>query len=232
MAKKSVRAPEPEALCETWEVETNRKWTTFVGGLMPSICPDMIEWQRQEEIIAVLDRLTRELRDGHYTFLPGGGGLEVTGVDKGWEPGCIQLEINDGDYRYVCLAASLLCVVFPRSPQFCYFDLQLGELTPRDPETEPGAIKEDICGRIRTVRRHKVGNRTVEIPSRRWAAYTRLLRGRIVIFSKVSLYNLESQTTDGRHHVMSREQFRQYIQGAVNCGPFGAEQYLASSDSV
>jgi hypothetical protein len=188
---------------------------------------DTVEWKRPESIIAVLDRLGRELPGGHLAFLPGGGLIEITGASKGPERRSIQLEVG-GRYVCVCRPVSLICVAFAHAPRCAYFDLELDELRRKDKAIGLHDDAEEWHGRIRTVDRSKPGNRTGENVWERGADYTRLLCGRIVIFSKGSDYAIDEQVREGLHDLTSREQLRKYIQDHVDVlyGPDRGEVYV------
>ena len=199
----------------------DQKWKKFVDDLTVQHDAGLIEWKRRQAIIAVLDRLGGELRGVHYTFLPDGDLIEITGASQGPERGSIQLEVNGGRYVYVCRPISLICFAFSDLPQCSYFDLELSELRRKDKTTEPGDKAEKWHGKIRTDGRSKVKTRMSAGAWEREAAYTRVLRGRIVIFSKGSGYAVDDELIgDDVHDLMSREQFRKCVEHHVDilCG--------------
>jgi hypothetical protein len=199
-----------------WEAQLNQKWGNFVDDLMSPNDADVIEWKRPGPIIAILDRLGRELSDVHGSYLPAGGFIQITGASKGPERGSIQLEVRGGHYVFACRPVSLICVGFARVPGWSYFDLQMATLRRRDKRTGLQDKAEKWRGKIRTIGQAKLENQMDEEVWEREADYTRLLGGRIVIFSKASHYVLDEQTDDGRHDLLSREQFRKNAQDEVD----------------
>jgi hypothetical protein len=146
----------------------NKGWRLFLKRLLPTPWPSSIRWDQPNLIFGTLERLVRQAPDLHYTFLPDGGGIELTGVEKGLEPGCIQL--HAGGSLYVCKPESLVCFAFTDRPQWSYFDLDLRKLDPLDEKTEPGEKREDLRGRVRTLRRTRD-----EVSSPGWGQYCRFL---------------------------------------------------------
>jgi hypothetical protein len=202
----------------------NQVWGKFVDDLVPHRDAGVIEWKGRETIVGVLDRLGREVPGVHFTCLPAGGVIEITGANKGPERGSIQLEVGGGRYVFVCRPLSLICVAFARAPGCCYFDLELAQLHRRDKTPGLRDDAETWHGRIRTVDRSRLGKGMDQNVRKRQADYTRLLRGRLIICSKGTEYGFDEPTCGE----MSREQYRKSVQEQVDMfyGPLYSDAYL------
>jgi hypothetical protein len=191
-----------------WEDKAIHKWASFIRELTSPHDADSIEWTRLNRIVSELGRIGRKLPGEHWAFLPGGGGLAIARTRMTSECYYMQIKSRDGEV-YVCNPLSLMCVSFPDAPDFCYFDLQLARLRPRNETTGPRDATETCGGKVRTA-----GGKT------RRADFTRLLRGRIVIFCKASIYNLSCTDQDGRHDLLSRKEFRAWMQEKADSSPY------------
>lgn len=204
----------------------NNRWTTYFNQLLRKPWPMLAEWQKLEDIIAVLERLGQTCWSANYLFLPEGGGIEFLGAEKDAEAGCLQLHADSS--IYLGRPTSLACFAFPRSPEWSYFDLDLDRLEPIT--DDPDENRESVRRRAPALRQiefrgpdQKAILATVHSPKSIDAA--RLFGGRIVIFCKGCPYNLDSSTDDGRHNRMTREDFYKYIQRAARRSWFGGSAF-------
>jgi hypothetical protein len=167
-------------------------WEKFTCGLVSQHGGHRAKWTELKDIIAVIDRAGRELPGVHWAFLPRGGGLEIARGCLSSEPGCLQLENREGGHVYVCKPSSLMCFsFFPLAPT-SYLDLQLDGLQPMDETVIGRDRKEEWYGRV-------LGADGTE----RRDDYTRLLRGRMMIFAR-GAYDADF---DGNFDRLSRKAF-------------------------
>jgi hypothetical protein len=180
--------------------ETKLTWSDGIEHFMRPHDTDVLEWHRVGRIALVLDWIGRKLRGLHWTSLPGGGGIALTGARVGLEPGSLQLEINNGDYMYVCKPLFLACVaLWPDSNEWSYFELRLDKLRARDRRT--GLARQE---------RWQSEIWAADF-SRSWAKHTRLLNDRVIICSKGWDFCDLIRQDGGKHNSMTRAQFRKYV---------------------
>jgi hypothetical protein len=204
MSTGSISMVQQESVPNTPEAEPNQRWAGFINELMSTHRADFVGWRQPLTIMTQLDHLGRQLRGLHWASLPDGGGIEITGASFAVERG-LQLEINNGDYVYLCEPVSLECVASAVSNDWAYFDLQLSGPVPRDKVTGRRGQQKGL-GEVWGVDHRK-----------RLAEHTRLLHGRVVICLKGSLvYELVREDGQGRHNLMSRDQFRKFVQARVD----------------
>ncbi len=208
-----------------WEKRVNQAWGDFIRNGFNPVNAGVIEWKRLDPIIAVLDRLGRELPGVHFMYFPGGTCRVLTGATRSTKRGYMLLEA--GEWRYPCRPISLQCLSF--SPEWTFFDLDLG--TPPLPakRTAPSQQQEKRTRVARKIGRTGSAQLTNKAPWEVEIDDSRLDGGRIVIFSTASPYcigGIEGERSDSRHNWMSREQFRKYIEIAAEYHQIKAEIYL------
>jgi hypothetical protein len=194
MTKDTLRGRERRR--ETSEDIANQKWERFFLKHMAAIDADAIEWTMPNGIIAMLGLLGREVPHYHWAFLPDGDSFQIARTGESSERDCMQIETTSG-VIWVCRPVSLMCFSFPFTPEVSYFDLQLGEMRRKNKATGPGDVQEQWCGKVLT-----------DGPSDRRADYTRLLRGRVVIFSA----GLNLGDREPEHASLTREECRARMQ--------------------
>lgn len=209
------------------------QWFEIQTKLFPTAFPKRVIWEKIEDIIKVLKTVSSYDSLNHM-FFPGGGGLDLEDVRISTEDNCIELDFQIVD---IVKPKRLLFESFDFDPEWNYFRLELNELKPaivyetaegEDPyekRYDHEGVSEIAPGEYANY--DLVENRDYyneigyEIPDTA-RHVTRWFRGAFVIFNKRSVYNLTSSTYDGRHNVMSTDEFRDYIQRNVDI--FRAEE--------
>jgi serine/threonine-protein kinase len=184
-------------------------WIKIQKELFNEIIPTSCVWTNRDDIISVLNIIGR-IESSNHSFLPGGGGLDLTGANLSSEPDCIEL--NMGTTPYICKPKNLQFESFGISSNWSYFRLNTIRLEPITSKYHHQEYFEDLI-ELKTgeyVSRAEENNDDIMEIFNRYAV--RMLSGSIVIFSKSSVYNDESSTYDGRHNKMSSGEFREYIQ--------------------
>ena len=189
----------PEPTHDTWDVNANQKWKSFIQEFTSPHDADAIEWTRLDQIISLLGRLGQEFPHEHWVFLPGGEGLQIARTSVSSEPGCMQIEAKGEDVLTVCRPLSLMCVWLRNDPDHSYFDLELGRLRHKGRTTGPGDFREDWSVKVLS-----------PDGSEAWTDHSRLLHGRLVIMSKGCPYNLDPM--EPQHDTLSRNLFRKCME--------------------
>jgi len=178
-------------------------WEKLTHGLVLQHGGHRAKWTELEDIIAVINRVERELPGAHCAFLPGGGSLEIASACMSSEPGCLQLENREDGHLYVGKPSSLMCFFFPSAPELNYLDLKLDGLQPMDETVLDGDGKEESYGRV-----------LASDGTERRDDYTRLLGGRMIIFARGAF----SAGLDGLFELVGRKGFYRCVQLVANGG--------------
>jgi hypothetical protein len=181
---------------ERWRDQWDQ-WKDFTHELVTHNGSRRAKWTQVKQIIAVIDRAGRELGGVHSAFLPGGGIVEITSACRSLERPCVQLDCRDSGHRLVCLPMSLMCFSFPDAPELNYFDLRLRQLAPWEEETaRRRERREEWYGYVRTAD-----------GTERRDEYTRLLRGRMMMFAT----GAHDEYLDGRFERFSRKELYRFM---------------------
>ncbi|MCI5136165.1 MAG: hypothetical protein D3920_14095, partial [Candidatus Electrothrix sp. AW2] len=207
-----------EVLNTDYQKRNKAEWKEIQEILFPTSMPARVVWLKIEDIISVLNLLSKNSNLNHM-FLPGGGGLDLSQVKKSSEESCI--EINANGLIYIVKPERLMFESFNVDFQWNYFRLETSQLKPisndksvkfnEEPLTEisPGIYTDYDCYEY-----NNFNGNTLPDTAR---PVVRILKGAFVLFSKTSIYNKVSSTYDGRHNKVTSEKFREYIEkSAIN----------------
>ncbi len=200
------------------------QWQKALVGLFGVATPTSAEWEDMQDIKSVLQHVGRAEYSNH-TFLPTGGGQDLSGAAAAAETGCLELHFAGGDIVHIAKPSRLSFVQSIGHMEWAYFRLELAPLPPSGvydseyyseevsrehlTEIEPGEYLDHSYWEVGSCESDEDGN---DIPLPETARFiTRHFGGSFVIFAKRSPYNLDTGTYDGRHNDVSAEEFRDYI---------------------
>ncbi|MCY9763258.1 serine/threonine protein kinase [Paenibacillus alvei] len=196
------------------------QWEKLILSLFDSAnIPQRKEITRKSEIIRILNAIGKS-KVANHTFLPDGGGQDLTGCGESSETGCIELDLSG---VVIAKPYKLIFQSFPdASVEWSYFYLLTDSLKPSGVNGDRESIKH--CEYLTEIR-------TGEYIDRAYAEYgeykgkrlpesarmvNRILNGNFVIFSKASIYNL-TDVLDGYsapHQKFGEENFKNMIKKA------------------
>jgi hypothetical protein len=181
-------------------------------------------WRGMASIISILNKIG-SMPSTHHTFMPDGGGLDLTGAAEAGESNAIALLFGNSIARIVKPSA-LYFESFCNNNQWAYFRLEIAGLLPSGvckqygeaceelTELEPGSYVERSVWERGFIGYDEDGQ---EIPLPEGARLVfRYFKGAFVIFAKTSPYNAISDTYDARHNNMTSAEFRQYIEKLIH----------------
>jgi len=198
--------------------ERNKKdWIEIQEKIFPTGLPERCEWTDRNEIVNVLKAIG-SVRNSNHMFYPRGGGLDVEGANISVEENCI--EIDTGGLIDILKPARLIFHSFKAEHQWNYFRLETVELKPSGVYEAKDYSDEELCelspeNYVSRVYWDEGEYRGEKLPTSA-RVVTRHFKGSFVIFQKTSIYNKNSRTYDGRHNKMTDDEFRNYIQSAIN----------------
>lgn len=195
------------------------QWEATLKKIFPEGIPAGAEWRDLSTIISTLNMLGSPPSLNH-TFTPPGGGLDLSGATISVEQGCIELNL-DGIIDIV-MPKFLKFYSFPgKDLEWAYFRLETGGIEPSGiykdntfsyeelTELRSGKYVERSYADIGFYGYDECGN---EIPLPDEArVVSRVFEGAFVTFAKGSIYNAVTGTYDGRHNIMSDQEFFEYI---------------------
>jgi hypothetical protein len=199
-------------------LERNTKdWIEILEKIFPTGLPEKCEWTNRNEIVNVL-KIIGSVRNSNHMFYPRGGGLDVEGANISVEDNCI--EIDTGGLIDILKPSRLIFHSFKADHQWNYFRLETAELKPSGVYETKDYSDEELCelspgNYVSRVYWDEGEYREEKLPPSA-RVVTRHFRGSFVIFQKTSIYNKNSRTYDGRHNKMTDDEFRKYIQNAIN----------------
>jgi len=212
-------------LNRNFEKKNKHQWLEVQTILFPASTPNTVIWTDLYDIIDVL-KLACSFDNLNHMFYPTGGGLDLEDVRISHEKGCIELDFQLID---IVKPKRLIFESFGADPEWNYFRLELDDLEPShlyDPDSLPdipsAAYMEELSElspgqyfdyEILNNRSDYVDEYPITDKSRH---VSRWFKGAFVIFNKTSTYNRTPSTYDARHEQMSTEEFRDYIQRAVD----------------
>lgn len=192
------------------------EWRSAQLKLFPVSVPRRAEWTDLDEIIRVLKTLGHKTNLNHL-FFPSGGGLDLNDSYRSdIEPGCIEL-VTDG-MANLCRPKLLTFEGFSEHPSWSYLRLDCEELQPSGVYEELSDFQDEELtdlGDGHYVDRcfWDAGEYAGEPLPNNARALSRFFGGAFLIVQKTSVYNRASVTYDARHNKMSRDQFREYMDG-------------------
>lgn len=216
-----------KALSDDFHERNQQQWFEIQAKLFPTSIPKRVIWENINDIVKVLKILSSYSNLNHL-FFPTGGGLDLEDVRLSYEKDCIELDFQLID---IVKPKRLLFESFGYNHEWNYFRLEADTLeryTPTDSDTGNDFYGKELYSEQVTQvcpghyedynyfdNSYYIEEEGYERP-KDMKIITRWLKGCFVIFNKRSIYNLTSATYDGRHNNMTTDEFRDYIQAAVD----------------
>lgn len=206
---------------ESFKEENLYRWGKKIYEIFPNEIPESYIWNDIVEIVKILNIIGEN--NLNHTFLPTGGGLDLTGADYSEEIGCIKLYF--GFIYDIVKPYKLIFHSFGDSYEWAYFRLETYELEQSNVYKTKLENNEEVVdlGNASYIDRkfwdmgfYYDENQNKKEFDNNATVVTRHFNGSFVIFAKSSIYNRVSSTYDGRHNKMSDERFRKYIRSAVD----------------
>lgn len=203
-----------------------RQWQYINSRLFPQIPPATASFTDLNDIVSVLSRFCK-LPDLNHTFLPNVGGLDLRGVKKAGEEGCIELDLHG---LFIILKPEKLLIENFNAqqlggkshidPMWSYARLDTCNLKPI---FDVSASQDDwsVHERLTEVAPGKYDSWLLDNYGRDWNGeplsgeakeVERYLNGSFVFFNKASAYYNTSATYDARHNIFSSEKFRELVE--------------------
>jgi len=246
-------------LSKNFHDRNHQQWFEIQTKLFPTSIPSRVVWESLEDIIKVL-KLVCRYDNLNHVFFPRGGGLDLCDARLSFEEDCLEL-----DFQLIHIVRPIRFVFesFNYNPEWNYFRLEAGGLTPVSNDVVKKVVKKpDVEMNVDLEERKEeeveyAYEELSELSPGEYYPYDilknrqnykedylftkesrhvkRWLKGSFVIFGKRSIYNLIPSTYDGRHSTMSNDEFRKYIQDAVNAlrereNPFIEDRHIAERE--
>jgi len=201
-----------------------------------------LSWTGASEIISVLSHFMGENKN--HVLLPSGGGLDFESAEPSYEPRCIDFGVGD-QVAEIARPKRLTFERIAEEEAESFFLLELDELRPSgayEPPEDDGPIDADTA---RYRQREEVvelspgdyvqrrvwdeghlgyDEQGYEVPLPRSSRLVvRWMRGKMLFVCKRSLWNLASETYDGRHNRMTAQQIRHVIEISLAAQASAAE---------
>jgi len=200
-------------------------WAGILQLLFPDGIPKRAAWTDLNAIVNILNIIGAKDNSNHM-FMPGGGGLDLERSRLSHEDGCIELECA-GLVDIVKPVELSMHYFGPQATQWAYFRLETAGLQLSDVYEDISSVRDyeevtelspghyvDRSAWENGFYGYDDDGRERKLPkdARPVSRYT---HGAFVIFPKGSIYNLTSDTYDGRHNKMSATQFHEHISHAA-----------------
>ncbi|ENW05309.1 serine/threonine protein kinase [Acinetobacter beijerinckii] len=215
MSEVVVRLEQWININENFHEQNLTEWFDLQNRIFPAGSPDSVTWTRPSDIITILEEIAN-VNSLNHMFLPGGGGNTFIGASNANEQGFIALKISNKLY-YILKPRKLTYESFGVDPQWNYFRLEAEpiEKTGVYGDYDSIAPYEELVEIEPTnyIERHHWDYNEYngeELPDEA-RLVCRYFEGSFVIYSTRSIYNLVSDTYDGRHNQMTESEFRHYI---------------------
>lgn len=192
------------------------EWEYIFRKILPNTTPETITWSSLEDIVFILNLISK-IDSLNHVFMPGGGGLDLTKSTFSNEPSYIELHF---DHLIKKLKPKRLHLnTFTNIPEWNYFLLETEEIEPTglyakderyyEPVLElfPGVYVEPYHKYYEEINGEPIPQDAREIMLS--------LNGSYAIFAKGSTYNGISATYDGRHNKMTPNEFHEYIKTMI-----------------
>lgn len=193
------------------------EWTTIINQIFTIGIPKFAEWDNNNEIINVLNKIG-SFKNSNHMFYPDGGGMDLESASQSFERNCI--EINTG-FNEILSPKRLTFHSFPNL-DWSYFRLELNEIKKTGVYSYQLDFREELCELepLHYVSRehwdtHEYNYEPLPEGSR---LIERRLKGSLLIVGKGSRYNEYSPTYDGRHDKYSDTEFREYLENVQRQG--------------
>lgn len=191
------------------------EWTELIKKLFPIAHPDRSCWTNIDSIYIILSEISNTKSLNHM-FYPTGGGDSIIKVSRATENGMIALHTSEKMVN-ILKPKKLTYESFGEDTSWSYFRLEAAPVMPsnindhtgRDgarevlTEISPGKYAKYECWE-----NNEFNGQPLPESARIASRFT---RGSFVFFSTRSTYNLDPSTYDGRHNMMTEDEFREYI---------------------
>jgi serine/threonine-protein kinase len=199
------------------------RWSRAIAAQFGASVPKSVTWEQTEQIIEILRKFV-EKTDNHALF-PEGGGMDLLTVRSSHETGCIELPVENR-VSYVVRVKRLIFEHIERSPKDSFFLLELDILAPSGIYEEQDLAYEELVELEPTeyVDRgvwdqgyigHDERGKEIALPTKA-RLVIRLLKGKVMLVSKESLWNSIPETYDGRHSGMTADQIGRAIEHLIS----------------
>jgi serine/threonine-protein kinase len=216
------RLAEWVAMMNDFHKRNLKEWIDIQTRIFPRGFPQRVVWTGIDEICAIL-KLVAGTGSLNHTFLPSGGGQDLTEVALTSEPGLIRLKLGT---NVVFKPKSLSFESFGPGSPWNYFRLEAEEIPPSGTPgavVMPGEIDELLCeltpGTYISPYAWENGEYLGRPLPHDAEPVTRTLKGAFMLVAKRSWYNLDATTYDARHQQVSGDAFRDYIAQAAARNP-------------
>lgn len=192
-------------------------WEQSIRALFPVNVPKRVVWTNIDDIIAVLNHIGGYPRNLNHTFLPEGGGLDLTGAQHSVEPDCIELKLDGG--TEIVRPVSLSFISFEGQLEWAYFRLETAGLSPSGVYPQINGVYEELTelspGRYVERSYWDAGEYNGAPLPRDARVISRVLSGAYVTFAKASDYNQETyrgfDAYNAPHNKMTADDFEQFV---------------------
>lgn len=203
---------------DAYRTENQAKWRSAIGQALGDRPPISATWTALPDIMAILGPFAAT--GCNHALLPTGGGMDITGVARSREEGCIELVVSPR-VAYLVRPARLTIEFFPNSPIESFLLLELGQLPPtgvyerrsRDSEELVELPSGDYLNRSHWDERilgYDDGGYPIPLPEEA-RLIVRWFSGKVLVVSKASIWNSVPETYDGRHTRMAAAEIRSQI---------------------
>ena len=199
------------------------EWRATIAEIFRGAKPISSEWTELDDILEVLGHVAGP--NLNHCFLPTGGGLDLDGVGKSLEDGCIELHWDESVIS-VIKPKSLSFVGFTGFPSMSYFRIETDTLTPISEDIDTSVEMDEELAEIHPLNyqprwvidagyytHDESGNEVKNPPGTRLVS--RYFRGSFVIFAKGSPYNIglsaRYDAYNAQHDKMTAAKFRDFI---------------------
>lgn len=202
-----------------FQTRTRAAWKAAVSSTFSAPTPGSASWTEIWDQVRVIERFMGI----NHALLPGGGGMDIQKISFSRENGCIELHTSERSL-YVARPRLMEFEYVSQSPEESFFLLSLLPLKPTDVYEEVRSESEALLEIEDEYLDYSIWDRGFieydergyEIPIPADARLvTRLLRGKILLVAKASLWNSDTATYDGRHDHLTAGDIRAMIERAL-----------------
>jgi hypothetical protein len=209
-------------MAKDMKAEVGRKWLSAVAAVVGGTPPATAAWRNLDDIIRILGPFMGPAIN--HGLLPTGGGMDLEGVRKSRERGCLEFDVGSRT-GYVMRPKQLTLEYVKEAPVESFLLLILKKLKPSgvyddvegNGREELLEVDDDYLDRSlldRGYLRHDESRYEVPVP-RDARIVCRFLKGSVMIVAKSSIWNGMPGTYDGEHDKMSTDQIREVIETLV-----------------
>ena len=197
-----------------FKVQNDSDWIKIQQTLFGETIPQHAEWTEPAKIVEVLNIVGRVEASNHM-MIPNGGGMDLEGAKLLNKAG--EVEMFAG-MPYIIKPVKLSFESFGDDLSWNYFWLETGGLEPTGvyKNLNPEELEEELLelspGKYIHRKFWDEGEYQDEpLPDSARVVF-RFFKGAFLIVQKLSPYNMDNATYDGRHEKVGEAAFRQYVQ--------------------